>query len=284
LLILSYLNVKNFQNPVYKNLLTKNFREMSETQKDETKVGQDPKLEDANNRQVIALQGLFGKALSAYMPNTKVADDLIHDPSPIYNWVASLSKVPGENPMHRQVKREWQKIYKTWFGLKVNLSQVVIPAIYDPKKHWAIIVAKGTTTNAMVTDMRKKFKVYLYTEDLDASVKNDRVADQDYCVLVKKNVEADPDLKNLSANVLADKENFKGITLLERLLLEVYYFSKTKKHLDNSNWTLCSGSRYSDGRVPSVSFGSVGSHVNVNWDDPDHADGDLRSRAVFLVS
>jgi hypothetical protein len=220
------------------------------------------------------------------MPSFEQAEALIGDngdPTPIYNLVAKLFSQPVENPLHRQVKREWSKIYRKWFGLKFDFSQVLVPDYYDPNQYFAVIVAKGTTMNQTVVAMRKKFKVWLYVDDLDGDVmKNDRVADRDYCVLFKKNVEADEDLKNLSADVLAEKENFKGITLLERLLLEILYFSRTNKHLDIDNVTLCSGSRYSDGNVPSVDFNSYDGKVSVDWYDPDDADDCLRSRAAFL--
>ena len=65
----------------------------------------------------------------------------------------------------------------------------------------------------------------------------------------RKEVEADEVHKNKSANDL-EKEGVKGITLRERLLLEIQYFKETGKHLDIKNITLCSGSRWSAGFVP----------------------------------
>lgn len=242
-------------------------------------------LDEATNRQVLALQRAFSQALSRYMLSAQQADALIGDhgdPTIIYEFVAKLANQPVENPLHRQVKREWSKIYRRWFGLKRDFSQVLVQDYYDPNLHFAVIVTKGMTKNQTVAAMRKKFKVWLYTEDLDANIKDDRVADEDYCVLFRKNVEADEDLKNLSANVLAKKENFKGVTLLERFLLEILYFNRTKRHLDISNITLCSGSRDSVGRVPAVDFDSGDGKVDVYWFLPDVTGEYLRSRAAFL--
>ena len=79
----------------------------------------------------------------------------------------------------------------------------------------------------------------------------------------------EPDEKTLgkSANE-ADKER-KGITLRERLLLEIAYFDKHGKHLDVESWTICSGSRDADGDVPCVFL--YADKVYVNWSSPDYS-------------
>ena len=82
----------------------------------------------------------------------------------------------------------------------------------------------------------------------------------------------------MKKTIIVDK---KGITLEERLLLEIEYFKKTGKHLDVENWTLCSGSRYQDGYVPSAYWD--GDEFGVDWygSDGRFACGRARS-AVFL--
>jgi len=190
--------------------------------------------------------------------------------------VAKLIKTACPNDL----KLTWTKIYKNWFGKTVDFTELIIPAFYNETKHFAVIVAKGTTMNEVVIAMKKKFNVYLYAEDLNLSVTtNDRIADKDYVIIFNKNIEADENLKDLSANKLA-KMNISGITLLERLLLEIYYFDQTKKHLDINNWTLCSGSRYSGGRAPNVHWSSDFSELGVDWNGVDHHNAYLRSRAV----
>ncbi|HNV12463.1 MAG TPA: hypothetical protein PK686_03985 [bacterium] len=174
----------------------------------------------------------------------------------------------------------WHKIYREWFGANVDISELQVPDTYNPEKHFLVLVAKGVTMNAVVTAMRKIFKVYLYTEDLGVGVtKNDRTTDGTYFVLFNRNIEADEEFKNMSADNLT-KKGYQGITLLERLLLEVLYFSETKKHLDINNWTLCSGSRFSEGGVPCVCWLSGGDGLSVSWCSSDCSRGDLRSRVV----
>lgn len=103
-----------------------------------------------------------------------------------------------------------------------------------------------------------------------------------YTVYFKDVQEADEENKNFSANDLKEK-GVKGITLGERLLLEIVYFKKYGKHLDEINWTLCSGSRYSGGNVPGVYWNADDREVDVDWYDPDYRDDDLRARSAVKI-
>jgi hypothetical protein len=102
-----------------------------------------------------------------------------------------------------------------------------------------------------------------------------------YAVWIRDGVEADKETQGLSANNLAKKKNVKGITLLERLLFELKYFSETKKSLDLESITLCSGSRCSDGSVPSVCW--FADSLYVYCYNPDGLDEGLRSRVVVSL-
>ncbi len=72
--------------------------------------------------------------------------------------------------------------------------------------------------------------------------------------------------------------NMTGITLRERMLMEIQYFKETGNHLDVVGWTICSGSRFSDGGVPCVDFHGAHDEVNVYWYGVDGSDpaGGLR--------
>ena len=91
----------------------------------------------------------------------------------------------------------------------------------------------------------------------------------------KANIEADEEHKNKSADGL-EKEGIVGITLRERLLLELNYYSFTGKHLDIDNITLCAGSRCSGGYVPNVDWDD--DELQVNWCISGLANDDLRVR------
>lgn len=178
--------------------------------------------------------------------------------------------------------KQWESFYLEQFGLTVDLSQVKIP----PRRQGfnrLIIVANGLLMNRVYDTCAKRFKCWRYNDDLDASVKeNDRDPNRDgtYAIWVKDVVEADENLKNLSANALAEQK-IKGVTLLERMLHELKYFKETGKHLDISNVTLCSGSRSSDGNVPDVYWDDGG--FRVSWDCTDDARPSLRAREAVTL-
>lgn len=176
--------------------------------------------------------------------------------------------------------RKWREFYQDVFGWAKDFSDLQIP----PERNgfgWLIIVAEGLTPSQVFNKCNERMKTWAWADDLDKAVpKNDREAKTDYAVWVRDRVEADEELKGLSANQLADK-GILGITLLERLILERFYFWKSRgKHLDLKNVTLCSGSRDSDGGVPSVYWYS-NALLRVNWCHPDcQRDDHLRTRAV----
>ncbi|MDD3711368.1 MAG: hypothetical protein PHP37_02090 [Patescibacteria group bacterium] len=236
----------------------------------------------ASFKQGMELMRIVELAFNKANPSADQVDALVQNPDPIYAWAGEIfAKKFDNNKNSRQIKATWQRIYKKWFGLQKDFSDLQVPEHYDPRKHFAVIAAQGLTMNQVVAGMRKRFKVSLYKEDLDATVEhNDRDAKNgDYIVLFNKNIEADEEFKNLSANQLKTV-NHKGITLLERLLLEVLYFDRTKKHLDISNGTLCSGSYGSGGNVPRVDWSSSDDELSVSWRGSGSSGDSLRSRAV----
>ncbi len=173
---------------------------------------------------------------------------------------------------------DWKKVYEL-LGVKADFNN---EDVNDPN-FWVVPVFRGVTSNMVVNALRALgVKFYLYAEDLDGIVtKNDRDSEKDgpYRVKFQKTVEADEALKDKSANTLVE-EDVKGITLLERLLLELGYFLATGNHLDEKNVTLCTGSRYSDGYVPYVDWGTAYRGVYVDWSRPSDSSSRLRARAV----
>lgn len=120
-------------------------------------------------------------------------------------------------------------------------------------------------------------------EDLDGDVREDDRHPKDgaYTVRVRRRVEVDEENKNLSAEQLKTKGD-AGITLLEYLLLFLGYYITTKKCLDEVNWTLCSGSRYSDGCVPHAYWLPGHREFYVRWAGSDYRDERLCSRSVCI--
>ena len=171
---------------------------------------------------------------------------------------------------------DWQQFYHDLFGLEIDLLGLSVPA---KKKGFdrLVIVAQGMTLQRLYDNCVKLCPCWKWTDqNLDEIVQSERTAkDGTYAVWFRDVVEADEELKNLSANDLKEK-GIPGITLEERLLMELKYFKETGNHLDIKSWTLCSGSRYSSGEVPCVSWSS--GRLGVDWCRPGHAGGHLRSR------
>jgi len=178
----------------------------------------------------------------------------------------------------------WDKVYEA-LGMSAEYEEFAqANSAQDDPNLWIVPVVKGVTCNKVVAGLKKLgVKFYLYTDDLDKAVPtNDRdPSNGSYVIGFARNVEADKENKNLSANTL--KSRHKGITLLERLILELGYFLATRKHLDNENITLCAGSRGRDGYVPSVSWYSDDREVYVFWYDPDISRAYLRSRSAVSL-
>jgi hypothetical protein len=142
---------------------------------------------------------------------------------------------------------------------------------------------KETTikTSEILAEMRKKFDVYCYYSDeqLDKDFPVPKeITEREF----KDNIEADEadeEYKSMSAKEL-DGKGIVGITLRERLLMEIQYFDKTGYHLDIESITLCSGSRDSGGDVPSVYWSPAYRMVYVDWCHVLHSSPPIRTRAV----
>ncbi|MEA1929524.1 MAG: hypothetical protein U9M92_01385 [Patescibacteria group bacterium] len=172
----------------------------------------------------------------------------------------------------------WRQLFAE-VDIQIDVDSVQIPD-RRPGFDRLIVVPSGLTLNRLVEILRQKFTVWLWAEDLDSAVvNNDRSNTQAYAIWVRDRIEADEELKNLSAVMLA-KQGVRGQTLMERLLHEWVYFSRTRQHLDVKNVTLCSASRDSDGGVPRVYWGTGDRRLQVNWCGAGGRDDDLRPRAV----
>lgn len=120
--------------------------------------------------------------------------------------------------------------------------------------------------------------------DLDEVVtENDRDSvGGSYAIWVRDRVEADEELKNLTANQLGERKVATG-TLLECLLLELVFYKENGKHLDMAaNVTLCAGSRNAGGHVPSVEWDSVYGKLVVGCYSVADSYDKLRARQVVF--
>ena len=184
----------------------------------------------------------------------------------------------AENRNANQLLLTWQSFYRDVFGLEIDFSRLKIP-VKQPGFNRLLVMSQGMTPERLFRKCKKLFLSWKWTEQsLDGIVVSDRTAkDGPYAIWVRDRVEADEELKNLSANDLKEK-GIPCITLEERLLFELKFFRKTGRHLDVANVTLCSGSHYSDGRLPDVDWSGGGMRVDCYY--PGLVSDDLRARQV----
>ncbi|TSC89773.1 MAG: Uncharacterized protein G01um10143_263 [Parcubacteria group bacterium Gr01-1014_3] len=172
----------------------------------------------------------------------------------------------------------WQNLYLE-LGLKVEITNLKIPAP-EPGFTRLILVPEGLTPNKAFALLKKKMQVWKYTDNLD-TITSVRDTKKTYVIWVRDRVEADEEIKNKSADDLKS-EGINCITLIERLLYELKFFTETGKHLDEKNWTLCAGSRDRDGSVPGMGWSPCGGEVRVGWRYADGRHEDMRGRVAVL--
>ncbi len=176
--------------------------------------------------------------------------------------------------------KDWQDFYRDTFGVEVDFSDLKIP---DKQEGFdrLIIVAGGMTPQRLYDKCKELFPCWKWADkNLDEIVNSERTAENGaYAIWFRDQVEADEELKNLSANDLKE-QGITCITLEERLLYELKYFKETGRHLDIHNVTLCSGSRDSDGYVPHVCWSY--DRLGVYWSHLGYRCVHLRSRRAVL--
>ena len=172
--------------------------------------------------------------------------------------------------------REWTSFYRRIFKREIDLSGLYVPLKPDYPCR-AIVNPRGITNNQAFDACTKRFngKTWRYVDDLDTVTDVVKRHDGPYAIWVRDVVEADEDLKDLSADQLSEQK-VDTETLFERMVHELKYHDETQRHLDLQNWTLCAGSRYADGNVPYCSWGV--DEFRVRWTDVHSARSHLRSR------
>lgn len=163
-----------------------------------------------------------------------------------------------------EVRTEWQNFYKEKFNWTVDFSSVIIPTMPTNGKWRLLFIPKGMTMNLAFKIASGLFTSWRYNDDLDAVVtKNIRNTESHYVIWVRNEVEPDQEFLGKSTRQ-ADPDMKIGITLLERIIFEIKYFTETGNHLDVKGITFCSGSRNASGGVPNACLDSDG-EFGVDW-------------------
>lgn len=184
---------------------------------------------------------------------------------------------PGHlNDYKRQVA-DWADFYKKFFGIDLDMTGVKIPFHIEGFDR-LIIVAGGVSINQVYEKGKENFSSWKWCDDdLESKMQESERGETktSYAIWVRDEREADKDLLGKSA--LDVKRPKDTESLLERLLHGFKYWSETGGHLDVRTYTLCAGSRYSDGDVPGVSRDG-GGVVCVGGCDPQGRDGGIGAR------
>lgn len=196
---------------------------------------------------------------------------------------AVLVPIPKDDD---EIRTYWEELWRN-FGVKFDPAKVVIPARQGDFTR-VLMMPRYLKQNTLRDICQGLFPCRFFQSDLDQNVPfHDRFPlAWSYAIRVRDRVEADEELKNLSADQLA-KAEIATETLLERLVHEVDFFKTTKKHLDPmSTSTLCAGSRYASyarGKVPGadLSGGECG-EFGIDCYDSDTAGDNLRARAIIF--
>lgn len=175
---------------------------------------------------------------------------------------------------------EWVSFYRRVFGREFDFSNVFI--LEKPNVgHWRLLIIADLTLRQLYAKCKERFdcKYQWINYDLDEEVTwSERDAKNGaYAIWVKDEIEANEELKSLSAKAIKVK-NITTETLAERLIHGFKFFDETGKHLDVQSWTLCTGSRFYDDNVPSVGWSD--GKMDVGKYDTDVAFDDQRSRQV----
>jgi len=179
-----------------------------------------------------------------------------------------------------------EQIYKELKAVRKDIGRLLTPEKINPATTSAIppdftrklVMKKEYTLDYLWEEANKLFPCWK-SDYIDFSkIKSDRSGD--YVLYCRDRLEADEELKHMSADDIKEKE-IETMTLSERILLEIEYFKETGNHLDIHSWTLCAGSRDSDSYVPGC--GRDGSKFRVHCYSPDGANDNLRGRQVVIL-
>jgi hypothetical protein len=166
---------------------------------------------------------------------------------------------------YQKERKDWEKFYQNHWNEQVDFTKVRISE--KPKGDYRLLIIKqDLTLEAVFQKCKELFNAWKFTDKPldDVVTQNSRTPNTHYAIWVRNGVEPDPEYLGKSTKD-ADPDMKIGITLLERLILEIKHYEETKQHLDIKRVTLCTGSRYADGYVPCVYWSSDYSELLVSW-------------------
>lgn len=190
----------------------------------------------------------------------------------------------------RQIWFDWEFFYFKYF--KIELDNVIyeldFPQLGNFFKPWhsifSLVIPKGLTHDKVIAAYQGLFPYCTsWGDNLDKAVTNSErnPGCGSYIIQVRNRQEADKELQFLSANQLR-QQGVRTMTLLERMVLELKYYDKTGKHLDQKAITLCAGSSFINEQVPICFW--YNETFNIKWHLNDIKGAKLRAREILCFS
>jgi hypothetical protein len=177
------------------------------------------------------------------------------------------------------LKRMYTELGWTWIE-----SGLVIPERQKGIDRLIVSADVSLTNNRAFGVCEASFPSWRYADDLDLAVPADKDERHPvrgpYAIWVKDDADSDYDLRNISADMIAERA-LKTETFLERGLHELIHYRETGEHLDTRTLTLCSGSRNSRGDVPCAYWGDDG--FRVYWFSPGGRNPNIRARQAVTL-
>lgn len=187
--------------------------------------------------------------------------------------------MPSKYLTFEQKAEDWRYFYRSYFGLDLSLADIYVPRM-QPEYEQLIIVAEGMTVGKFLRqyDIHAGENLDVLKPDMDALVPfNDRTAaNGSYAIWVRDSAKNGP-WNGRDANSLSTL-GVRGQTLLERLLHGIKRWQEGRP-IDKYHLTLCIGSRYVDGWVPTVGWAHNALHIGRG--NPDYGCNHLRCREVI---
>ena len=237
--------------------------------------------------QLAKIQDLFREFDLALgkVRETRQTESLLKMQKEIEEKIENLQKEFFSKEIKEKIQ-DWQNFYREVFQMETDFSKIKIPEKKEGFER-LLIMQKGLTAQKLFDKCAELFAAKnSMGGNLDEVVTSDRNAlEQSYAIWVRDNVEADEELRGLSAYYIQGK-GLPTETLAERLLDEIKYFKQTVKHLDNHDVvTLCAGSHSGDGdvrdfHVPRVHWNK--DKLDVSWLGSVYAYDHLRARQVIV--
>jgi hypothetical protein len=203
---------------------------------------------------ISVMEELFKRELDKSNYYQQIAN-LEDNPTPLQEFFARLLIDEAAEKDAQELKNFWVNVYKKWFDHKLDVSSIVVPAIYDPAKYWGVIVDYPLGLDKTFSGLGKRMpakSLYQFFDGVEDVTLNFR---RNYLILVEKKAMAFKDVFNFSKEIDVYNELEPGLTLKEGMLLEIAHLELTGKHLDPTETaTVCIGSIDKDFHYPSIYY------------------------------